>query len=287
MSYVATPEEIAVFEEFSSEPKFSQEAIVCDFTTTKEFVKSVLPPRFQPAAEPTGHIYVGTMESRLCGAFDCALISLDVIFEGKPGVYMLEMLISDDFPVTWGREVWGETKKTASVKMLRSGNYRYAYAERNGMKLIEIEGEFGDDLPPNKSESRSFEIKAYPGSRGKGVQWEPVVNVLDIVEHNDRHSVGQGIVTLRGNRNNPIHSIPVQSITELHYTSGLSEYTVVAEHPLGVTSEYLPYLIGRHYDDMRTFKVGNQWTRLGASAQPEETFPIQRLTTPGFKPAKA
>lgn len=286
MSYVASPEEVAVFEDFSSQPKFSQEAITCDFTTTKEFVQSVLPPHFKPAAEPTGHIYVGTMESRLCGEFDCALISLDVIFNGKPGIYMLEMLISEDFPVTWGREIWGETKKTAFVKMQRSGNYRYAFAERNGVRLIEIEGEFGDELPPTTTESRNFEIKAYPGSRGKGVQWEPVVNELHVVEHHTRQSKGQGIVTLRGNRNNPIHSIPVLSITDLQYTSGLAEYTVINEYPLGVTKEYLPYLIGRHYDDMRTFKVGNQWTGLDPSAKHEETFPVQRLTTPGFNPSK-
>ncbi|KAF5009204.1 hypothetical protein FDECE_4569 [Fusarium decemcellulare] len=287
MSYVATPEEVAVFEEFSSRPNFSQEAIVLDFTTTDEFVKSVLPPNFKAAEKPTGHIFVGTMESRLCGEFDCALVSLDVQFAGKKGIYMLEMLISNDYPVTWGREVWGETKKTDYVKMYRSGNYRYAHAERNGIRLIEIEGEFGDDLPPTKRSSTNFEIKAYPGSKGKGLQWDPIVNELKVVEHLQRHTTGVGHLTLRGDRNNPIHTIPIKSISDFEYISGLAEYTVKVEHALGVPKEaYIPYLVGRHYDDVRTFRVGSQWVQLQGEAEQEEVFPVTRINSPGFKPSK-
>ncbi|VUC36384.1 unnamed protein product [Clonostachys rosea] len=284
MSYVASPEEIAVFEDYSSRPEFSQEALTLDFVTTEEFVKTVLPPNFKPAEKPTGHIMVGTMESQLCGEFDCALVTLDVEFKGKKGVYMLEMLISDDFPVTWGREVWGETKKTATVKIYRSGDYRYAHVSRGGVRLIEIEGVFGDDLPPTKHTSRSFEIKAYSGSKGKGLQWEPIVNEIDILEELDRHSAGVGRVTIRGTRNNPLHTIPIVSVSDLSYVSGLAKYTVTQEHGLGVKEEYLPYLIGRHYDDMRTFKVGNQWTKLQQNVEvEEEKFPTRHFKTPGFQ----
>ncbi|CAH0051471.1 unnamed protein product [Clonostachys solani] len=283
MSYVATPEEIAIFAEYSLKPNFSQEAILLDFTTTEEFIKSILPPKFSPAEKPTGHIYVGTMESRLCGEFDCAIVSIDVIFNGKKGIYMIEMLISDDFPVTWGREVWGETKKTAQVKMYRAGDYRYAYVERNGVRLIDIEGKFGDDLPPVKREGTSFEIKAYPSSTGKGVQWDPIVNELAIHEDFPRRSTGVGRVTIRGSRNNPLHTIPILSITDFEYSSGLVAYEVLKEHALGVGNAYLPYLIGRHYDDIRTFKVGNLWAKLQGKPQEEETFPVRIFDSPGFK----
>jgi acetoacetate decarboxylase len=282
MSYVATPEEIAVFEEYSLKPNFSQEAIFLDFTTTEEFIKSILPPKFSPAEKPTGHIYVGTMESRLCGEFDCAIVSIDVVFNGKKGIYMIEMLISEDFPVTWGREVWGETKKTAQVKMYRAGDYRYAYVERNGVRLIDIEGKFGDDLPPVKREGKSFEIKAYPSSTGKGLQWDPIVNELAIYEDFPRRSTGVGRVTIRGNRNNPLHTIPILSITDFEYSSGLVAYEVLEEHALGVGNAYLPYLIGRHYDDIRTFKVGNIWAKLKEKPKEDETFPVRTFDSPGF-----
>lgn len=43
--------------------------------------------------------------------------------------------------------------------------------------------------------------------------------------------------------------------------------TAVAELPCGVISEYLPYLMGSHYDDMHTLEAGSQWTPHGAYRQ--------------------
>lgn len=278
MSYVASPEEIAIWEEFSSKPQFSQEGIDVPFRTTFEYVKSVLPPGFEPASQPTGNILVSTMESRLCGEFDCTLVTLDAKFKGITGKYCLLMLISGDTPVTWGREVWGETKKTGTTRLWRSGNYRYGYAERNGVRLVEVEMECGDNLPAQKVQGSQFEIKAYPHSQGKGLQWEPKVNVLDIIAHNDRRAVGNGRLIVRGTRADPLHSIPIVSISEFEYVSGLAEYTVVSEHDLGCGNAYMPYLIGRHYDDLRIFRVGAQWNKLQSQEDDEdEKFPVQRL----------
>ncbi|KAB2568957.1 hypothetical protein DBV05_g12369 [Lasiodiplodia theobromae] len=280
MSFVATAEEIRVFEEFSSKSSFSQEGITVDFTTTPEFIKSVLPPNFEPGDQPTGHILLATMESKLCGEFDCALVTIDVKFKGISGTYMLEIIVSGDTPVTWGREVWGETKKTGTCRLWRSGNYRYAYAERNGVRLIELQGEFGDDLPARKRQAYSFEIKAYPHSKGKGLQWEPMVNVLNVEEEDVRRSVGKGRLVVRGTASDPLHSIPILSIGDFQYVSGRADYTVVEDHELGCGNAYMPYLLGRHYDDLRIFKVGGEWTKLQDDEKEAETFPVQRLYTP-------
>lgn len=283
MSFVASPEELRIFEEFSSKPSFSQEAIIVDFETTTEFVRGVLPPGLDPGSTPTGHILLSTMESKLCGEFDCAIVSLDVTFRGKPGTYMLEILISGDTPVTWGREVWGECKKTGTCRLWRSGDYRYACAERNGVRLIELQGKFGDDLPPRTRESINYEIKAYPHSQGKGLQGEAMVNTVEIKEEDTRHSVGEGRLTIRGTAADPLHSIPIEKISQFKYTSGRADYTVVAEAELGCGNAYLPYLIGRHYDDLRVFKVGAAWTGLEDEETEAETFPVRRFSTPGFK----
>ncbi|KAH6687426.1 hypothetical protein F5X68DRAFT_231894 [Plectosphaerella plurivora] len=283
MSFVATADQVKVFEEFSSKPSFSQEAIIVDFTTTEEFVRSVLPPNFEPGDTPTGHILLSCMESRLCGEFDCAIVSLDVKFRGVSGTYMLEIIVSGDTPVTWGREVWGECKKTGTCRMWRSGNHRYAYAERNGVRLIELEGEFGDDLPPRKRCNNNFEIKAYPDSQGRGLQWEPVVSVLRVEEDDARRSVGKGRLVVRGSATDPLHSIPILSIGDFEYVSGRADYTVVENHELGSGQAYMPYLIGRHYEDLRVFKVGGEWAKLGDEEVELENCPIQRLSTPSSK----
>lgn len=285
MSFVATPEEVKAFQELSSKPAFSQELVTLDFTTTPEFIKSVLPPNFEPGDKPNGHISVGTFESRLCGEFDCAMVSIDVKFNGRPGTYLLELIVSGDMPVTWGREVWGEVKKTGTCKIWRSGNYRYAVAERNGVRLIELQGEFGDDLKPRTREGTAYEIKAYPHSMGKGLQWQPKVNQLTVIEHDTRWSQGSGRIVIRGTSADPLHSIPILAISDLEYVSGRAEYTVVADYDLGIqnTDSYLPYLVGRHYDDLRDFKVGIEWTEMNDEEKDPQAGRVQRLETPSKK----
>ncbi|KAM5341310.1 hypothetical protein ACJ41O_014341 [Fusarium nematophilum] len=282
MSFVASPNEVRVWEELSSKPSFSQELITLDFTTTPEFIKSVLPPGFEPGDEPRGHISVGTFESRLCGEFDCAMVSIDVKFRGRPGTHMLELLISGDTPVTWGREVWGEVKKTGICRMWRSGNYRYAYAERGGVRLLELQGEFGRSLDPRKRENIAYEIKAYPDSMGKGLQWEPKVNILTVEEYDTSYSVGSGRLVVRGTAADPLHSIPILSISEMEYVSGRADYTVIEQHDLGCGQAYMPYLVGRHYDDLRQFKVGIEWTKMKDNERDPEPNHVQRLKTPSL-----
>lgn len=280
MTYVATPEQVALWEEFSSKPEFSVEGINVPLLTTPEYVKSVLPPGFEPSDKPSGSILLSTMESRLCGEFDCTLVTLDAKFKGVTGKYCLLMLISGDTPVTWGREVWGETKKTGTTRLWRSGDYRYAYAERNGVRIIEAQGIFGDELSSEVDHGYQFEVKAYPHSMGKGLQWEPLVNTLDVTTHKTRRSVGKGRITVRGTAADPLHSIPIQSVGQFEYLSGLSQYTVVREDELGCGNAYLPYLIGRHYDHLGIFKVGAQWTKLeDQEAEDEQKYPVQRLTS--------
>ncbi|KAH6715340.1 hypothetical protein BKA61DRAFT_722307 [Leptodontidium sp. MPI-SDFR-AT-0119] len=283
MSFVATPEQIRTFQEYSATPSFPPEAIVVDFVTTPEFIASVLPPGFEAQEQPTGHIMLSGMESKLCGEFDCAIVTIDVKYRGRPGTYMLEIIISGDSPVTWGREVWGECKKTGTCRLWRSGDYRYAYAERGSVRLVEIQGKFGDELPSQKREGFNYEIKAFPHSSGKGLQWEPRVNCVKVEEEDVRHSVGEGRLTIRGTVADPLHSIPIKSIGEFRYHSGRADYTVVEDSELGCGDAYVPYMIGRHYEDLRIFKIGAEWTQSKDNEQEPEMFSVQHLTTPGFK----
>ncbi|RSM20964.1 hypothetical protein CDV31_000011 [Fusarium ambrosium] len=60
------------------------------------------------------------------------------------------------------REVWGEAKNTGTYRPWRSGDWRYAYAVRDGVRLIEVQAKFGEDLPPRVRDAINLEIKAYP-----------------------------------------------------------------------------------------------------------------------------
>ena len=275
MPYVADKEQVEAFQAYSSEPGFSQEVLSVEFTTSEEFVKSVLPPGLQPADTPTGSISVSTWESKLCGEFDCTMVAIYAKHEGVVGRYILTLLISNDMPVTWGREIWGEVKKTGDSRLFRSGNKLYAYGQRNGVRLVELTADLGPDLEPNVTEEVGYEIKAYPSATGIGLESEPKLVTLFNKDHNTKRSVGKGSLILRGTKSDPLHEIPVDSIGEFSYVSGVTEWRVTNVKELGVGDAYLPYLIGRHYDDLRVFKVGST---LGENEEEDQTpFKVQRL----------
>ena len=48
---------------------FTVLGVAVEFHTTESFVKSVLPPGFEPAEEATGLVRIGNMQSELCGDF--------------------------------------------------------------------------------------------------------------------------------------------------------------------------------------------------------------------------
>ena len=277
MPFVASPEQVAAFQAFSHRPGFSQEVISVDFTTTPEFITSVLPPGLQPTSTPTGTVAISTWQSKLCGEFECTMVSLQALHNGVEGKYILTLIVSGDMPVTWGREIWGEVKKTGVSQMYRSGNRRFAYGERKGVRLVEMNAEFGEDLEPNVEECLGYEIKAYPSSTGIGLHDDPRLVTLKIKDHNTKRAKGKGTLVMRGTKSDPLHEIPLKTIGEFTYVSGVTEYSVIDEKPLGVGDAYLPYLIGRHYDDLRVFGIGADFDQ--AEKIEEETFAVQRLTS--------
>src|SRR5690348_12484500 len=119
MPFVATKDQVEAFQAFSHRPGFSQEAVSVNFVTTEEFVRSVLPPGLEPADRPVGSVSISTWESKLCGEFECTMVSLQAKHKGVEGKYILTLVVSGDMPVTWGREVWGEVKKTGVSQLYR------------------------------------------------------------------------------------------------------------------------------------------------------------------------
>ncbi|KAL3472831.1 acetoacetate decarboxylase-domain-containing protein [Aspergillus californicus] len=279
MPFVATPEQVKAFQAFSHRPGFSQEVISVDFVTTEDFVRSVLPPGLEPASKPVGTVSISTWESRLCGEFECTMVSLQATVNGVEGKYILTLIVSGDMPVTWGREIWGEVKKTGTSQLYRSGTRRFGYGERKGVRLVELAADFTTDLPPNTEEGLGYEIKAYPSSTGIGLHGDPRLVTLRIVDNNATRATGKGKMVLRGTKSDPLHEIPILSIGDFTYVSGVTDYTVQSETPMEVGDRYLPYLIGRHYDDLRLFRIADDFDR-GEQEEEEEAFPVQRLVSP-------
>lgn len=68
----------------------------------------------------------------MCGEFDCTIVFLKCRYKEYEGTTMLLIIVSGDMPVTIGREMWGEPKKTGTTQVYMDGHQLYGFAERNG-----------------------------------------------------------------------------------------------------------------------------------------------------------
>lgn len=255
MPFVATPAQVEAFKRICCQPSYTQETIVVEFHTTTEFIQGVLPPHLEPAVDPVGLINIGNWQSNACGDFELASVAVRCRSGDREGYYALTLIVSEPFAITWGRESWGEVKKPGKPRLFSSGSHKYAYCERNGVRLIELEGEFGEWLEPEDSEWYSFEVKAFPAASGGGLHGDPVGLTLKVVDHNTCRARGKGRLTLRGSESDPLHTIPITSIGDFEYISGPTDWSVFEESILSDGERYLPYIVGRHYDALSDFHV--------------------------------
>lgn len=256
MPFVARPDQIAAFRKACSQPSYSQEALNVGFATTTEFVKSVLPPHLEPSDRPTGLINISTWQSNVCGDFELSSVLVQCKQGDREGYWVINLIVSEDAAITWGRETWGEIKKHGKPRLFCNGERRYGYCERRGVRLIEIDAELTEWLEPDTTEWYSFEVKAFPDTRGIGMHSDPLAITLKVVDHNSKRASGKVKLILRGTESDPLHTIPIISISDVSYISGETKWTVDDECVLHGGDDYLPFLVGRHYDTISDFHVG-------------------------------
>jgi acetoacetate decarboxylase len=250
MGYVKTPQEVARTQGLlSAGSRFQVESLSLEFETTAEFVREVLPPCFAPVETPRALARVSCWRSDQ-EDFDSAIVGLIARYGELEGFYTLLMVLNGDMPVTRGRELWGEVKKTGSARLYHLGGAMYGYGERNGTRLVEIEAELGPDLGPETVEGHSLEVKAFPTADGAHLQYDPLMLAWHARSAYTNVREGTGRLTLTGTPWDPVDTIPVVRTGLARHTIGTSLYRCVREEVLPDRDAYLPYVYGRHYDDL-------------------------------------
>lgn len=254
-SFVKTKEEIQEIQEIYSKGRCTIECLSIEFKTTTAFLQEILPPCFEMPDEPIGYISVSRWQSELCGEYDCGIIAFNCKYQGMEGTTMLSLIVSGDLPVVIGREMWGEAKKSGTCMLYKDGQQIYAYAQRNGVRLIEIEAEIEESLEPLNLENYDFELKAFPHSTGFGLHKGSCVNVMKNEEKNVIRLKGKGKIKLNGTNVDPYDLIPITEVREAIYTEGLSNWTISQVDEINIPDdELLPYIHGQKYDDVRFFR---------------------------------
>lgn len=169
---------------------------------------------------------------------------------------MLHLIVSSPFAIVWGRETWGEVKRSGNAGLHWNGKSVSAFAERNGVKLIEFEAQLERDLPSEEVEWFDFEAKAFPNANGDGLDADPKLITLKVVDRNERRAEGRGKLTLGGTESDPLHTIPISGVGRFVHISGPTEWSFVSERRLCSSEEYMPYFVGRHYEGLSDHPTG-------------------------------
>lgn len=260
-SYVRSRQDIDRIEATFSKPQWLYEGLRVEFLTTPEFVRDVLPPGLEPVDEPLGLVSLGRWQSGVCGEFDTGSVFLQARHGDTVGYYNLTMLVSGEMPVVWGREVWGEVKKHGRIGVYRDGNQFFAWAERHGRRLIEIEADLSAEKHDVEATSVALEVKAYPSATGVGLEYDPLLVKLESKARYRKVIEGDATLVMRNGDHDPLGTVPIKTILGASFAEGASSYSVLGTERLCSAEEYMPYFYGRHYDDFLQFPVAARYRR--------------------------
>jgi len=113
----------------------------------------------------------------------------------------------------------------------------------------------GDGLSFVVRELITFEVKAFPNVKGTGLEADPKLIALKVVDNSARRAVGKGKLTLRGTPSDPLHTIPILSVGDFSYSTRTSSWSVLSERKLCAAENYLLFFVFRHYDEVQTLQV--------------------------------
>jgi acetoacetate decarboxylase len=266
MGYVKSAEEVEEIQRHISPSTYVGDQLSVEFETTAEFVKYILPPCLDPPERPTGLVNVSRWQSTVAGEFDVAWVGVMARYGEIEGTYTVEMLLSGDTPVSIGRERLGEVKKRGEMGYFHDGPYIYGFGARHGVRVIEVTAKLGPDEGPEEASFHTLELKAFPAAEGRGLEYDPLLVVRN--SHATHRSVRRGSadITLRGTEFDPLDTVPIVSVGTATHVVGETVSAIGEKVSFANRDDYLPYVLGRHYDDLRLFPSPARYTPEHATA---------------------
>ena len=252
MGFVPTAEDVRELREYFSRPRFIAESLSVRFRTDERFVRETLPPCLDPAGEPVGFVVLSRWQTRGIGDFAATEIYLMASMDGVEGIFPIASFYGDGNNTCWNREVWGEGGKVADTRLFADGDRRWAYTERAGTRIVEIEGELGPDHGAKDEQGHYFEVKMLLSAHGGGLEFDPVLIQLDETDHFSSFQQGLGRISLCSSKFDPLGEIPVLDVGEATFGVSTTTYRISRYEPQPNRDAYLPWAYGpRYWDDPR------------------------------------
>ncbi len=134
------------------------------FGAAPDVTRRLLPAPLEQAEMPGGLLFIAEYgDTNLGPGYREAALFLRCTYEGVPGSYCLAMPIdSEANRLHNGRDVYGYPKKAASIHYERDGNRVHGWAERGGIRFLELSIDLSDTLPTLPPTGPTYLFKGMP-----------------------------------------------------------------------------------------------------------------------------
>ena len=248
--FVRSPEEVAAIRNRMAENRFGDtRSVSVRYHTRPDIVEEVLPPGLESTAEPLVEAEIVEVGRSNCvGSFAGGGLYVQAQHDGAVGYYCLSMPMSTDAAVRWGRDLFGEPKKRASVRLDRDGDRVVGRVDRHGECVLRIDATIEARHDASPAERTVFHYKWLPDASGRGFQFDPTLVRVDFESDVHHFETGPGSVTLGRTNHDPLSDIAVEETRGTAYTEAdlrSSQRELARIDP----EAFAPYAFGRGTDD--------------------------------------
>ena len=133
MGFVKSSDEIARIEQELAAPRWNGRWLSVQFLTSPETHRRLLPPPLEPTHIPMASATVGRWSSNCLGDFAGGVLNLSATYGSVTGAYPLVIYMDSEPATVFGRELFGEPKKSARLE----GPFGYSLtAELIGVAIL-------------------------------------------------------------------------------------------------------------------------------------------------------
>ncbi|RJL24136.1 acetoacetate decarboxylase family protein [Bailinhaonella thermotolerans] len=244
-----TPEELEAARKAKAQiPGIWSVGLIAVWETDPDAVAQVLPPPLEPADRPLVRATISRVDLPGGHELGAGSIAVRARHGSEEGDYPLVMPMSTERALIGGREVYGEPKKLADLRLDRHGDAVIGTVTRHGITFAEIRGTVTGDLPvPEPRGKLDFYFKFLPAPDGDGFDADPaLVHCLREERTRALHRV-EGEVVLRESEYDPVADLPVRRLVEI--TLGERATTQSGRIVRRVPADWLRPYVHQRYDD--------------------------------------
>lgn len=231
------------------------QGITIEYATDPELARALVPPVLQ--ANDEGRLQVSFSQAKmkpapgveiLIGAF---MFGVHITYEGKPGLYPVNMAFDDELTVISGREMWGEPKKMAAIDFAVDGDEVRASVSRHGIAFAAFKGRLGAEVPAREDNEHAYCFKFTLAADGSGFDHDPQMIRLIWNRRQLQARAVSGELVLTDSAFDPIADLPVRQLLGVTWARTLTRSG--GENVCTVPAMTMFPFMQQRYDDIAAY----------------------------------